>query len=147
MNVILKEDVKGQGKKGEVVNVSVGYARNFLFPRKLAVEATEQSLAQLEAENEAEAQRLAKEKANAQALAAQLEQHRVTLKTQAGDGGKLFGAITTKHIGDALSQAGFDVDKRKIQLHDPIKTLGTHKVQVKLHPDVAATVAVDVQAE
>ncbi len=147
MNVILKEDVKGQGKKGDVVNVSPGYARNFLFPRKLAVEATEQSLAQLAAENEAAAKQRAQEKADAQALAAKLEKHRVTLITQAGDGGKLFGAITTKHIGDALSEAGFDVDRRKIQLADPIKTLGTHKVHVKLHPDVTATVAVDIKAE
>jgi large subunit ribosomal protein L9 len=147
MNVILKADVKGQGKKGDIVNVSPGYARNFLFPRKLAVEATEQSRAELAAENEAVAQKRAKEKADAEALAKQLEQHRVTLTTQAGDGGKLFGAITTKHIGEALTEAGFDVDKRKIQLADPIKTLGTHQIQVKLHPDVTATVAVDIRAE
>jgi large subunit ribosomal protein L9 len=147
MNVILKADVKGQGKKGDIVNVSPGYARNFLFPRKLAVEATEQSRAELAAENEAVAQKRAKEKADAEALAKHLEQHRVTLTTQAGDGGKLFGAITTKHIGEALTEAGFDVDKRKIQLADPIKTLGTHQIQVKLHPEVTATVAVDIRAE
>lgn len=147
MNVILKSDVKGQGKKGETVTVSPGYARNFLFPRQLAVEATAQNLAQLAADNDAVAQQHAKEKSAAVALAKRLEQHRVSLTTQAGDGGKLFGAITTKHIGEALTKAGFDVDRRKIQLADPIKSLGTHQIHVKLHPDVTATVAVDIRAQ
>jgi large subunit ribosomal protein L9 len=145
MKVILQADVKGQGKKGDIINVSEGYARNYLFPRKLAVEATDAALKQLQLQIEEEERRKAQELEEAKQLAAKLEKAEVRIPTQVGEGGKLFGAITTKHIGDALAAAGYDVDKRKIQLPDPIKTLGYHKVSVKLHPNVTATVRVKVE--
>jgi large subunit ribosomal protein L9 len=147
MKIILLEDVKGQGKRGELKNVSEGYARNFLFPRNLAQEATAANLHQLEAEKEAKALREAQEVAAAQQLAEKLSALRVVVGTQAGDGGKLFGAVTTKHIGDAIAKLGFDIDKRKIQLTDPIKSLGGHQVHIKLHPEVTATVTVFVEAQ
>lgn len=147
MKVILLEDVKGQGKKGEIKNVSEGYARNYLFPRNLAHEATEANMQKLQAEKDAVARKEAEELAAAKKLAEQMKDIKVTIKTQAGEGGRLFGAITTKHIGDALAKLGYDIDKRKIQLHDPIKSLGGHQVQIKLHPEVAATISVFVEAE
>ncbi|KPV42490.1 50S ribosomal protein L9 [Alicyclobacillus ferrooxydans] len=147
MKVILLEDVKGQGKKGEVKNVSEGYARNFLFPKNLAQEATPANLQQLEKQHEAKERKQEQELAQARELAKSLEAEKFVVKTHAGDGGKLFGAITTKHIGDAMHAKGFDVDKRKIALTDPIKSLGGHQVHVKLHPKVTATISVFVEAE
>lgn len=145
MEVILLANVKGQGKEGDIINVSPGYARNFLFPRKLAVEATESARREWAAKEEEARRQAAVEKKQAEELATKLESQRLTIITQAGEGGRLFGAVTTKHIGDALAEQGFNVDKRKIQLPEHIKTLGTHRVQVKLHPDVVATLTVDVQ--
>lgn len=145
MKVILMEDVKGQGKKGEVKNVSEGYARNYLFPRKLAVEATGANLQQLKEQQEAKARKEAEELKEAQQLSQRLENEKLVIKAHAGEGGRLFGAITTKHIGDALQKLGYEVDKRKIQLSDPIKGLGGHRVHVKLHPEVTATVTVFVE--
>jgi large subunit ribosomal protein L9 len=147
MKVILLADVKGQGKKGEIKNVSEGYARNYLFPRNLAEEATEANLQKLKAEQEAKARKEAEELRAAQELAAKMSDLKVTVRTQAGEGGRLFGAVTTKHIGEALTKLGYNIDKRKIQLHDPIKSLGGHKVQIKLHPEVTATITVYVEAE
>jgi large subunit ribosomal protein L9 len=147
MKVIFLADVKGQGKKGEVKNVSEGYARNYLFPRKLAEEATEANLQKLRAEQEAQARRAAEELRVAQELAAKLSDLKVTVRTQAGEGGRLFGAVTTKHIAEALTKLGYNIDKRKIQLDDPIKSLGGHKVQVKLHPEVTTNITVFVEAE
>lgn len=147
MKVIFLEDVKGQGKKGEVKNVSEGYARNFLLPRNLAEEATASAMNKLQAQHEKEARHKAQELAEAKELANQLKDKKITLKTQAGEGGKLFGAITTKHIADAMKREGFSVDKRKIQLHGQIKALGGHRVQVKLHPEVSADILVYVEAE
>lgn len=147
MKIILLEDVKGQGKRGELKNVSEGYARNFLFPRNLAQEATSANLQQLEAEKAAKALREAQEVAAAKQLAEKLSALKVVVGTQAGDGGKLFGAVTTKHIGDAITKLGIDIDKRKIQLTDPIKSLGGHQVHIKLHPEVTATVTVFVEAQ
>jgi len=145
MEVILLTNVKGQGKEGDIINVSPGYARNFLLPRKLAVEATEAARKDLAAKREEEQKHAAVEKARAEELKEQLQKQRVTIVTQAGEGGRLFGAVTTKHIGDALAAEGIDVDKRKIQLSEPIKSLGSHQVQVKLHPEVTATLVVDVR--
>jgi large subunit ribosomal protein L9 len=147
MKVILLADVKGQGKKGEIKNVSEGYARNYLFPRNLAEEATEANLQKLKAEQEAKARKEAEELRAAQELAAKMSDLKVTVRTQAGEGGRLFGAVTTKHIGEALAKLGYNIDKRKIQLHDPIKSLGGHKVQIKLHPEVTANITVYVEAE
>ena len=147
MQVILLVDVKGQGKKGEVKSVSEGYARNFLFPRKLAVEATGGNLQQLKDQQAAKERKESQELAEAKQLAQKLQQARVAIKAHSGEGGRLFGAITTKHIGDALQKLGYEVDRRKIQLTDPIKGLGGHHVHIKLHPEVIATVTVLVEEE
>lgn len=146
MKVILLVDVKGQGKKGEVKEVSEGYARNFLFPRKLAQEASEGNLQHLQAQHDAKLRKEAHELAVFRELAGRIEQRQVRIAAHIGEGGKLFGAITSKHIADELAKQGFEIDKRKIQMHDPIKGLGTHHVQIKLHHDVTATVAVIVEA-
>lgn len=147
MKVIFLTDVKGQGSKGEVKNVSEGYARNFLFPRNLAQEATTANLSQLEQQQNAKARKQEQEVLSARELASELEKQKFVVKTHAGDGGKLFGAVTTKHIGDAMHSQGFKVDKRKITLSDPIKALGGYQIQVKLHPEVTATITVFVEAE
>lgn len=147
MKVILSVDVKGQGKKGDVKEVSEGYARNYLFPRKLAVEANDGSLQQLKAQKDAVARREAQELASAKELSEELAGARVTIKVHPGEAGKLFGAVTTKHIADALAKLGHTVDKRKIQLIEPIKALGAHQVYIKLHPDVTAKLTVVVEAE
>ncbi|MBX5435799.1 MAG: 50S ribosomal protein L9 [Alicyclobacillaceae bacterium] len=146
MKVILLADVKGQGKQGEIKEVSEGYARNFLFPRKLAVEATPANLQQLQAQKEARARKEAQELEAAKQLAARLEGRQLVIPAHAGEGGKLFGAITAKHIADALADAGFAIDKRKIQLPEPIKTVGGYRVPVKLHADVTVTIQVMVEA-
>lgn len=147
MKVIFLADVKDQGKKGEVKNVSEGYARNFLFPRHLAEEATTGNLQQLEQQQQAKARKQEQELELAKQLAKALESGRFVVKTHAGDGGKLFGAVTTKHIGDAIHSQGFDIDRRKISLPEPIKTLGGHQIHVKVHPEVTAKITVFVEAE
>ncbi|TDY42402.1 LSU ribosomal protein L9P [Alicyclobacillus sacchari] len=147
MKVILLQDVKGQGKQGEIKDVSEGYARNFLFPRGLAEEATPAALRELEQKREKDRRHKAQELADAKHLGAQLENQKIVVKTQAGEGGRLFGAITSKHIADAMKQHGFSVDKRKISLGEPIKSLGGHRVTVKLHPEVHVQVLVYVEAE
>lgn len=147
MKVILLEDVKGQGKQGEIKNVSEGYARNFLFPRKLAIEASDANLQELDDKKQAQERKQAKELAHAKEVKAQLERLRIVVQTHAGEGGRLFGAITTKHIGDALHEQGVKIDRRKIVLSEPIKRLGGHQVEVKLHHEVTAVLAVFVEAD
>ncbi|GGI95171.1 50S ribosomal protein L9 [Alicyclobacillus cellulosilyticus] len=147
MKVILLADVKGQGKAGEIKEVSEGYARNYLFPRKLAVEATPGQLQQLKAQQEAKARREAQELAHAKALAEKLSQIKVSIPAHAGEGGRLFGAVTSKHISEALARMGIQVDKRKIHLEEPIKALGGYHVQVRLHPEVTADLTVFVEAD
>ncbi|MDR5658879.1 50S ribosomal protein L9 [Serpentinicella sp. ANB-PHB4] len=148
MKIILNKDVKDLGKKGEVVNTSDGYARNFLFPRKLAVEATPQNLKKLEQDKKAQNE---KEKAileEAKALGKKLEEIEVEIKTKAGEGGRLFGSVTSKDISDKAKKiSGVKLDKRKINLPDPIKTLGVTNVEVKLHPEVTATLKVHVKEQ
>ncbi|MFC4077255.1 50S ribosomal protein L9 [Salinithrix halophila] len=145
MKVIFQKDVKGQGKMGEVKEVSEGYARNFLLPRKLAVEASSGNLNALKEQKRREEERKNEELAEAKELARKLENLDVMLRTKAGDGGRLFGSITSKQIGQHLKQQhGIQVDKKKIQLNDPIRTLGVTKVPVKLHPKVTATLSVQV---
>ncbi len=146
MKIIFLVDVKGQGKKGEIKNVSEGYARNFLFPRKLAVEANEGSVQQLKSQQNAVARKEAQELESARKLAERLNKANIVLHAHPGDGGRLFGAITSKHIADALKEKGLDIDKRKIQLGDPIKSLGRYEVHVKLHPEVTAHLAISIQA-
>ena len=143
MKVILQQDVKGQGKKGQMVEVSEGYARNFLLPRKMAVEATAENVNTMKMQDKAKAARLAEEKAAAQALAERLEGVQVKIKARAGQGGKLFGSITSKEISEELkAQFGLDVGKSKIVLSDPIKSFGAFDVKCKLGSEVSGVIHV-----
>lgn len=144
MKVILMQDVPQQGKKGEIKNVSDGYARNFLFPRQLAKPATDDVLRDLEAHRQADARREAQQLAVARAMAEKLNGYTVELPAKTGEGDRLFGAITSKQIADALTKAGFPVDKKKIHLPDAIHSLGVRTVAIKLHHDVTAQVQVHV---
>ena len=147
MKVILLNDVKGQGKKGDVITVSEGYARNYLLPRFLAVEASEAKLKEISHQQAAEGRKKKKVEDEARATAARLEGIRVQIKTKVGEGGKLFGAVSNKDIAESLAnQHGFNLDKKKIILKEPIKTLGEHLISVKLHPAVQATIMVLVEA-
>ena len=144
MKVILKQDVKGQGKKGELVTVSDGYARNFLFPRGLAVEADSQAMNELRNREESVAYHKKVEKDAALAAADTLKDKALTIHAKAGSGGRLFGSVTTKEVADALEkQVGVKVDKRKITMSD-IKAFGTYTAEVKLHTGVAAQIRVIV---
>ena len=145
MEVILLEDVKSLGKKGDVVKVSDGYASNFILPKKLGVEATKANLTNLKNQK-------AKDARDAQALlekmqdyAKEIEKATVRLTMKAGEGGRVFGSVSSKEIAtEAKKQFGFDIDKKKIQLPEPIRTFGTTEVPVKLHPQVTATLKVSV---
>lgn len=147
MKVIFLKDVKGQGKKGEIKEVSEGYAQNFLIPRGLVRPATDGNVKTLENQTAAEAKRKEREKEEAVELGKKLEEMTVTLKAKAGEGGRLFGAITSKQVAEALEKAGVKIDKRKIEMHDPIRSLGVTQVPVKLHPEVKSTVKVQVTEE
>ena len=148
MIVILLKDVKGTGKAGEVVKVSDGYARNMLLPKGLAKEATEGNVRNLEKQKAIAAEKKAEEKAAAQALAEKLNTVSVDIKTKAGEGGRIFGSITSKDIADALAaQQKITVDKKKIQLDNPIKQTGELTVDIKLYPEVMAKLKVNVTAE
>ena len=143
MKVILQQDVKGQGKKGQMVEVSDGYGRNFLLPRKLAVEATAENVNTMKMQDKAKQARLAEEKAQALAAAEQLKSCQEKIKARAGQGGKLFGSITSKEISDELkAQYGIDVGKSKIVLSDPIKSFGSFEVKCKLGSEVSGTIYV-----
>jgi ribosomal protein L9 len=147
MEVILMEDVKNLGKKGDIVKVSDGYARNFILPKKLGVEATKQNLYQLKLQKEAEERRQQELLEEARELAKKLEAITVNVKIKAGEGGKAFGSVSTKEIASALQeQAQIQLDRKKIQLPDPIKNAGTYKVIVKLHPKVSVELTVKVEA-
>ena len=144
MKVLLKQDVKGQGKAGQVVNVSDGYARNFLFPRQLAVPADSQVMNELRTKEEAAQYHARVEKDAAMSAAAALKGKTVKISAKAGNGGRLFGAVTTKEVADALDkQFGIKVDKRKITMDD-IKAYGSYTAEVKLHSGVVAQVTVMV---
>ena len=148
MVVILNRDIKGTGKAGDVVKVSDGYARNMLIPRGWATEATEGNVRSLEKQKAIAAEKKAEEKAAAQAQAEKIKALSVTIKTKAGEGGRIFGSITSKDIADALkAQHKLTVDKKKIQLDSPIKQTGETEVAIKLYPEVATTLKVVVTAE
>ena len=143
MKVILLQDVKGAGKKGQLVNASDGYANNFLIPKKLAVEATNDNLNNLKLENMAEQKRKAQELAAAIELAAKLVNVKVNVSVKTGDNGRVFGSVTNKEISAAIEeQTGLKVDKKKIVIADPIKMVGTRHVTAKLHPEVSAEITV-----
>ena len=147
MKIILTEDVKGTGKKGEVLNVSEGYARNFLFPKNMAVEANEKNLGEIEKQKAEYNKKKAAELEEARLLKHQLDKVVLPLTVKAGEGGRLFGAITAKDIADALQEnKGISVDKRKIELKAPIKNLGEHSVAIKLHQEVTAVMQVIISA-
>ncbi|MFB5762678.1 50S ribosomal protein L9 [Paenibacillus medicaginis] len=147
MKVIFLKDVKGQGKKGQIKEVSDGYATNFLLPRNLVRPATEGNMKVMENQHAAEERRKQEEKAEAQELGKKLEAMTVQLKAKAGEGGRLFGAITSKQIADVLASSGVKLDKRKIELEEPIRALGVTQMLVKLHPEVKATLKVQVTEE
>ncbi|RLQ93985.1 50S ribosomal protein L9 [Falsibacillus albus] len=148
MKVIFLQDVKGKGKKGELKNVADGYAHNFLIKNNLAVEATSGNQKALEAQKNKEKKMAAEELEDAKKLKEQLEKLTVELKAKSGEGGRLFGSITSKQIAEAMKKVhGIKLDKRKIEMDDAIRTLGFTKVPVKLHTDVTATLTVSVKEE
>ncbi len=147
MEVILKEDVPKLGSRGDVVKVAEGYGRNFLLPRKLAIEATAANKAVIEQMKAAAVRRLQKDKADAEALAAQLANVTVSFTRRAGEHDQLFGSVTSGEIATQLEHRGFNIDRRKIQLDEPIKTLGEFKVPIRLFKDVTAQVKVEVHKE
>lgn len=147
MKVILREDVYNLGKSGELVNVKDGYARNYLLPRNLAMLANAANMRQLEHEKKVIELRQAKLKGAAQEQAKQLENVRVTIKRKVGDQGKLYGSVTSLDIAEALSAAGQKIDRRHIHLPDPIRAVGAHEVELKMHRDVTAKLKVEVVGE
>ena len=148
MKVILLQDVKSKGKKDDIINVSDGYARNFLLPKNLAVEATPKNLNDIKLKKANEAHIAAEELAAAKEEAIKIEKAGITLKIRAGEGGKTFGSVTSKEIAEAAKeQADLNIDKKKIVLPEPIKLIGSYKITVKLHPQVSAELAVNVEAQ
>lgn len=147
MEVILKEDVANLGHRGDVVKVADGYGRNFLLPRKLALQATLANKAVIEQMKVAAARRSATEKAQAQELVTKLEPLTLTFTRKSGENGQLFGSVTSADIASELAAKGFDVDRRKIQLSEPIKSLGDFTISAKLHREVTAHLRVQVSAE
>jgi len=144
MKVLLKADVPKIGKKGELLEVKEGYARNFLFPNGLAVEASGGTLKQYEEEKKAGERRKAKEKEEARLLGEKLKGITITLRHKAGDEGRLFGSITSAEIAEAVKQKGFDIEKKQIHLDEPIRLVGKHEAKVKLHTDVTVSLNVEV---
>lgn len=145
MKVILLEDVKSLGKKGDMVEVNNGYARNYILPKKLGVEATGKNINDLKLQKAHQDKVAAEQLAAAQALAAEIADKSVEVKMKVGEGGKTFGAISTKEIAAAAKeQLGMELDKKKISVEEPIKSLGVHNVKIKLHQKVTATLKVKV---
>ena len=148
MKVILQQDVKGQGKKGQMVEVSDGYARNFLLPRKLAVEANADNVNTMKLQEKARKAKEAAEKAEAEAVAEKLKESVVKISAKAGTGGRLFGAVTSKEIAEGLkAHYGIEINKSKIVQEEPIKTFGTYQLKAKLGYEVIGTVYVVVAEE
>ncbi|HJZ98452.1 MAG TPA: 50S ribosomal protein L9 [Candidatus Solibacter sp.] len=147
MEVILREDIEKLGSRGQVVKVASGYARNFLLPKRLAVAATESNKKIVEQERQAHLRKEAKLVGEAQDLAKLMLGTAITIKQKAGEADQLFGSVTSKDIADALTAKGFNIDRRKIQLDEPIKQLGEYTVPLKLHKDVSVDVSVLVAKE
>jgi large subunit ribosomal protein L9 len=147
MEVILKEDVPKLGNRGDVVKVAEGYGRNFLLPKKLAIEASKANKAVIEQMKAAALRRSAKEKSQAEALAKQFDGLEVSFSRRSGEHDQLFGSVTSSDIAEALEKKGFNVDRRKVQLHEPLKTLGEFTVPVKLHKEVTAHLKVVIQKD
>jgi large subunit ribosomal protein L9 len=147
MEVILKEDVAKLGSRGDVVKVAEGYGRNFLLPRKLAIEATAGNKKVIEQMRAAALRRSAKEKAQAEELSKQFDGLSVSFQRRAGEHDQLFGSVTSADLAEALEKKGFNIDRRKIQLHEPLKTVGEFTVPMKLHKDVTAHLKVVIEKE
>lgn len=146
MKVILLEDVKSLGKKGEVVDINDGYARNFVFPKKLGIEANNKNLNDLKLKKAREAKLAQEMLEQAKTFAAELETKQIVVTMKAGEGGKPFGSVASKEIAQAYkSQCDLEIDKKKIQLPEPIKSFGTHEVVIKLHPQVTGKLRVKVE--
>ena len=145
MEVILLEDVKALGKKGELVKVSDGYARNLILPKKLGLEATPKNLNDLKLQKAAQAKRAQEQLDEAKALAATIAQKNIVLKIKTGEGGRTFGSVSTKEIAQALKdQLGLEIDKKKLVLAEPLRNLGTFTVPIKLHTQVTAELKVRI---
>jgi large subunit ribosomal protein L9 len=147
MEIILREDVEKVGVRGAVVKVADGYARNFLFPKRLAVPATESNKKIVEQEREAYLRREAKLKSEADSLGQMMSNVRLTFRQRVGENGQLFGSVTAKDIADALEAQNYHIDRRKVQLDEPIRTLGEHKVPLRLHRDVTTEITAIVEPE
>ena len=146
MKVILLQDVKGKGKKGQLLEVSDGYARNYMLPKKLAIEATADAINTKNMNDKAAAEKTAKERAEAVEISRRIRELTVTVKAKGGGAGRLFGSVTTQEIADALkASAGITLDKRKIVLADPIKSVGTYTVQCKLGYEITAPLTVKIE--
>lgn len=147
MQVILLQDIKGVGKKDQIINASDGYARNFLFPKNLALEATKENLLKLRARQDANKYKKDVEKEEATKLANKLKELTLTINVKAGDNGKIFGGVTSKEISENLrSQYSINIDKKKINLSDTIKTIGTQIIDIKLYEGIVGKLKVDVKA-
>ena len=145
MKVILLQDVKGKGKKGQMIEVSDGYARNFMLPKKLAIEATADAVNTMRMNDKAAAEKAARERAEALEISRKLRDMTVTVTAKGGGAGRLFGSVTNQEIADALAKAsGIKLDKRKIVLSDPIKSVGTYTVQCKLGYEITAPLTVKI---
>ena len=146
MKVILLQDVKGKGKKGQMLEVSDGYARNFMLPKKLAIEATADAINTMRMNDKAAAEKAAKERAEAVAVSKQLREMTLVVKAKGGGAGRLFGSVTNQEIADALkANSGIALDKRKIVISDPIKAVGTYTVQCKLGYEITAPLTVKIE--
>lgn len=145
MKVILADDVRGLGHRGDTVNVKPGYARNFLFPQKFAYEATDANVRRLSEERKKYDEKMSHEKTGAETIARKMEGLTVTITKKAGDEGVLYGSVTATEIADALAARGIDVDRRRIEVAEPIKRVGQHTVHIRLHRDVTTVLNVEVQ--
>jgi large subunit ribosomal protein L9 len=147
MEVILKEDIATLGSRGDVVRVAEGYGRNYLLPRKLAIQASKGNKAVIEQMKAASVRRSAKEKTQAEELAKQFDGLSVSFLRKSGENDQLFGSVTSGDVADALEKKGFNVDRRKIQLHEPLRTLGEFTIPIKLHKEVTAHLKVVIEKE
>lgn len=148
MKVILIKDLKGTGKAGDIVKVSDGYARNKLFPNEIAIEATKNNIKALEKRQKKEAEKIEEDKAKAKENALVLEKSKIVIKTKAGEGGKLFGSITSKDVSDAIKeQLKMDIDKKKIVLENPIRHIGNFDVEIKLYTSIKGNLKLEVMED
>ncbi len=147
MKVILREDVKNIGSMGQIIDVADGFGRNYLVPRGLAVEANTKNIKSLEHEKKVIQEKAKKIRNQAQDLAGKISNTTLVIKAKAGEEGKLFGSVTTMDIAEQLKKEGFDIDKKKISMEEPIKRIGSHAVKIKIHPEIATEVKVQVIEE